>query len=645
MHNNDNPTLEEILAVLGEPTRIEGDELLYQCEDCHDSGRDNLKYNKRKQLLSCMSDKLHRTDYKKIMDYRKKINTYKEVKRDKNPVSITKEQIDLFNKRLNKYPSAVDFLYKKRKIYKEIADIYGIGVCDGKEVNARVGSNWVIPIYNINGNLAGAEFRRIDFSFYTNAKQKAYKCFKTVGISDMLCCINPKIKASNAIITEGFFDGIVMMQWLKENNKDNEYNIYTASNGAGCITRVISEILDNRFKKIYLCLDKDKSDIGKNSTKGVEAQNAIIANNPHQEFYIINFNCDCCKDFNDYYMKHNVSFDIIQNAKIENKKNEKFLPIFQIYENKVLDEYCNPEKYPSIKSGYPSIDCKMDKGGFANDDIIAILSRPSMGKTSLIVSMMMNNIEAGYKVGLASLEVSASSIIKKVQSRYLMKSNKDIANIFKSNKNKGLEIVSQFRNDIKNMPLYISDESNLSLGAIKSDIMNQFGKNGVDILYIDHMNLVQPNNKDLRAKSIFDRSTEVYNNLIPMSKELGIPIVAACQLNRACEARQDKRPQLSDISNSGAGEAVFSVAMGIYRQYYYDKSMIEFINEGEIGICKNRNGECGIVPVKFFGQYSLFREPDEKEKNNIPKSNKIKKYNDDWLNSLEKDDDFNLDIE
>ena len=639
LNNSDKVTLTELMFLLGEPTRIEGDEYLWQCPDCLDTGKNNLKFNARKVVLSCMSDKdNHKSVYAKIMKMRKEIEKAEKnlPNKDKPVIKVTSEMLKKFNADVLAKPKALEFIHKKRGITQDTVKDLKIGYCNGQEVNVSQDScHWVFPAFNQDGMLIGAEFRHPEFIEY-RPKQKL---FHTHNLGRVLCKINPNIEGKNAIFTEGFIDGILMYQWLKENNIHTQYDIFTGSNGASSIVTLLDAFDFSEYEKVIFCLDKDKNtDPTKKSMKGVEAMNAIKAKIKHV-IYDMHFDCKCCKDFNDYYVKHNPNIDILNNAEVLNKKQKSFIQIATIYDQQVLDRYKHPERYPKLPLGIDGLDCLL-KGGVETNEIFGILARPSMGKTSFMITLASNMNSRGYKIGFVSLEMSSWSIVEKLQFNMLRLSQDDILESFNMGLNYGMAKVENFTKIVDGLGFYICDDSNLSLGSISDQLLNDFGEKGVDAIFVDHMNLVEPNKKDGDYKknlSSYERATEVYNSLRGFVKNLGIPVFAACQLNRSLETRQNKRPMLSDVLNSGAGEAIFDAAVGLYRHHYYDPSLPETKRDAEIILCKNRRGDTGTIDAKFFGEHSLFREKTDVERNNQVKPDRIKKTNS--LQYFDDDDD------
>lgn len=275
-----------------------------------------------------------------------------------------------------------------------------------------------------------------------------------------------------------------------------------------------------------------------------------------------------------------------------------------------------------MPSGFPSLDVKI--GGLQQSDLIIIAGRPGMGKTAFATNMMLNisrNAPEKEKkhIGFFSLEMSSEQLATRMIS--------DQCQISSSNIKKGDFTQEEYRKIhdaskmIKAFPIYIDQTGGLSISQLVTRARRLKRQSGLDLLIIDYIQLLSGSGKkgmDGRVNEI----SEITAGLKSLAKELNIPIIALSQLSRQVESRDDKRPLLSDLRDSGSIEQDADVVMFVYREAYYlrKKSKIsgmsgyeaaEFIRskekQAEIIIAKNRHGaidelEMGFEPhlTKFY---------------------------------------------
>ena len=158
---------------------------------------------------------------------------------------------------------------------------------------------------------------------------------------------------------------------------------------------------------------------------------------------------------------------------------------------------------------------------------------------------------------------------------------------------------------LSELPIYIDDTGALTISGIRARARRLKRKHNLGILFIDYLQLVQPS-KSLQNRVL--EISEITQSLKALAKELNIPIIALSQLSRAVEQRQDKRPLLSDLRESGSIEQDADIVMFIYRDEYYNRDNPENKNIAELVISKHRNGRTGIVKVLFFPEISQFQD-------------------------------------
>lgn len=282
-----------------------------------------------------------------------------------------------------------------------------------------------------------------------------------------------------------------------------------------------------------------------------------------------------------------------------------------------------------ITSGFTLIDRCL--GGFNRSDLLILAGRPSMGKTALAINIAFNAAKAklhGKKEGAGviffSLEMSAEQLATRLLSCATCVSAWDIkrGNINRNN----IEIFSKFYRDMEKLELYIEETPNITSQQIKHKIRKMQVKSDIGLIVIDYLQLMSAEYTSKRdTTSILNRVQEVSTitrQLKGIAKELNIPIIALSQLSRAVEQRDDKRPQLADLRDSGSIEQDADIVMFVYREAYYksrqepkvntpdhdkwEQEMSQIYNKAELIIAKHRNGPISTVPLFFDPNLTKF---------------------------------------
>ena len=265
-----------------------------------------------------------------------------------------------------------------------------------------------------------------------------------------------------------------------------------------------------------------------------------------------------------------------------------------------------------IASGFKELDSIT--GGWQQPDLVIIAARPAMGKTAFALSMA-KHIAIDQKIPLAffSLEMSNVQLVNRLISNVCEIKSDQI----KSGQLKPYEW-GQLDYKIKDMigaPLYVDDTPSLSVFELRSKARRLVRERGVKIIMVDYLQLM--NASGTRFGSRQEEVSTISRSLKGLAKELEIPILALSQLNRGVEGREgdDKRPQLSDLRESGAIEQDADIVLLIHRPEYYhiyaDKNGRDLRGKAEIIIAKHRNGAVGNRLLTFKGEFTRFQDPDE----------------------------------
>lgn len=258
----------------------------------------------------------------------------------------------------------------------------------------------------------------------------------------------------------------------------------------------------------------------------------------------------------------------------------------------------------SVPTGFYELDEML--GGFQKSDFIIIAARPSMGKTAFALSIARNAaIDHKIPVGVFSLEMSTMQLII----RMLCAEGRLNAHLVRTGKLPHEEGVKLSKNAHKliEAPIYVDDTPAQSVLEIRAKARRLKAEKNIGMIIIDYLQLMQgPAKAESREREI----SHISRSLKSLAKELNIPVVALAQMNRAVEARTDKRPQLSDLRESGSIEQDADVVTFLYRPEYYgiktdqDGNSLEGVTEVIIG--KQRNGPTGDVRLAFIKEYARF---------------------------------------
>ena len=289
-------------------------------------------------------------------------------------------------------------------------------------------------------------------------------------------------------------------------------------------------------------------------------------------------------------------------------------------------------KLAGLSTGLADMDRML--GGMHRSDLLILAGRPSMGKTSLATNIAFNVAKAwkrgqkedgtegtvdGGVVGFFSLEMSAAQLAQRILS--------EAAEIPSELIRKGDLTEAEFERylhaarDLESCPLFIDDTPALPIGQVAARARRlKRSKQGLDLLIVDYLQLLRGSG---RSENRVNEISEITQGLKAIAKELDIPVIALSQLSRQVESREDKRPQLSDLRESGSIEQDADVVMFVYRGEYYkerekpgeenleamtkwQQDMEQLHGKAEVIIGKQRHGPVGTIELSFDGRYTRF---------------------------------------
>ncbi len=358
--------------------------------------------------------------------------------------------------------------------------------------------------------------------------------------------------------------------------------VYEKSGGEDYIRTLIEAAPNSLNIKDYARIIKDKS---------ILRQLIEAANNISETAYSEQDKVASILDF-----AENEIFKIAQGRSTQN-----FKTIREVMEDVYRDLHTlseNPEAMQGTKTGFSGLDQVL--AGMGKTDLVLIGARPGMGKTSFALNIATNVAKQTHKkVCFFSLEMSAEQVVSRMLSSearvnsYSMRTGQLTAEDWKH-----LALASSFLSDCD---ILIDDTSGLTVTAMKAKLRRE--KN-LGMVVIDYLGLMQG---DGRAENRVQEVSAISRALKIMAKELEVPVVCCAQLSRGPESRNDNRPQLSDLRDSGAIEQDADTVIFLYRSGYYKKD--ENPNEmaiAEVIVAKNRHGETRTVRMGWDGKYTKF---------------------------------------
>ena len=266
-----------------------------------------------------------------------------------------------------------------------------------------------------------------------------------------------------------------------------------------------------------------------------------------------------------------------------------------------------------LASGFPHID-KLTSG-WQNSDLIIIAARPAMGKTAFVLSMARKMaVDARVPVAMFSLEMSNVQLVN----RLIVNVCEITGDKIKSGQLEPYEwgqLDSRIR-QLYDAPFYVDDTPSLSVFELRTKARRLVREHGVKIILIDYLQLMNASGMSFGSRQ--EEVSNISRSLKGLAKELNIPIIALSQLNRSVEKREGddgKRPQLSDLRESGAIEQDADMVCFIHRPEYYkiynDEKGHDLRGMAEFIIAKHRNGAVDNVLLRFRSEYARFQDPDE----------------------------------
>lgn len=293
-------------------------------------------------------------------------------------------------------------------------------------------------------------------------------------------------------------------------------------------------------------------------------------------------------------------------SQLDNGKTTELRPAIRTY----IEELAVKMNIEGDITGAPCGILSIDRvtGGWQNTDLVIVAARPAMGKTAFVLRSAISSAKAGFPVALFSLEMSRSQLIDRIVGQELRIAGASDLKRGRISQTQYESIIARIQS-IYELPIFIDDTPGIRLSEIRAKCYSLVRNKGVKKIIIDYLQLVTADDSGNREQQI----SSISRGVKKIAKELNVPIILLSQLSRAVETRGgDKRPQLSDLRESGAIEQDADMVAFLYRPEYYnimeDEEGRSTAGLAEFIIAKNRAGAIDTLLMEFIGKYTDFQD-------------------------------------
>jgi replicative DNA helicase len=291
----------------------------------------------------------------------------------------------------------------------------------------------------------------------------------------------------------------------------------------------------------------------------------------------------------------------------ENKHRAAFHPLSKIIELNI-DALEKRQENRALVTGIPTGFTRLDNltSGLQPSDLIILAARPAMGKTALALNLARNAaLDGNVPVAVFSLEMSKEQLSMRMLCAEARVDSSRLRSGFLNPED--WNRITDAASVLSEAPLFIDDSPDISATSIRTKSRRLKMDKDLGLIVVDYLQLMRGNQSTERRDL---EISEISRSLKLLAKELNVPVLALSQLNRKLEERSDKRPQLSDLRESGALEQDADVVAFIYRDEVYNKDENNPLRgTAEVILAKQRNGPTGVVPLTFLGSYTRFENP------------------------------------
>ncbi|MFO7740868.1 MAG: replicative DNA helicase [Anaerolineae bacterium] len=280
--------------------------------------------------------------------------------------------------------------------------------------------------------------------------------------------------------------------------------------------------------------------------------------------------------------------------------------VIRRYYDRIEYLYDHRDEPLGVPTGFIDLDRLL--GGLQRSDLILIAARPSVGKTSLGISIARHAANLGQHVAIFSLEMSSEQVVQRMVSA---ETGIDAQRLRLGDlRQEEWPLFVQATGRLSDLPLFIDDTPSISVLQMRTKARRLHAEHGIDLILVDYLQLMTAG--DLRHEGRVQEVSYISRSLKGLARELEVPLVAISQLSRAVEQRTEKRPILADLRASGSLEQDADVVMFIYRDEMYNPDT-EKQNIAEIMIAKHRNGPTGTIQLFFRDRLAQFLDAETRQ--------------------------------
>jgi len=279
--------------------------------------------------------------------------------------------------------------------------------------------------------------------------------------------------------------------------------------------------------------------------------------------------------------------------------------IIRRYYDRIEYLYAHQGEPLGVPTGFVDIDRLL--GGLQRSDFILIAARPSVGKTSLCLSIARNAARHGQHVAIFSLEMSGEQVVQRIVAT---ETGIDAQRLRLGDlREEEWPLFIQATGKLSDLPIFVDDTPSISALQLRTKARRLHAEHGLDLIVVDYLQLMTG---DVRSENRVQEVSYISRALKGLARELDLPLVAASQLSRAVEQRSDKRPVLADLRESGSLEQDADVVMFIYRdELYHPETEKQHI--ADILVRKHRNGPTGVVQLFFREHLAQFLDAETRQ--------------------------------
>lgn len=265
------------------------------------------------------------------------------------------------------------------------------------------------------------------------------------------------------------------------------------------------------------------------------------------------------------------------------------------------DRMADPSQVPGLATGFTELD--LTTNGFQPHELIILAARPSMGKTAFVCNIAEWVVNTGHPTLLFSLEQAKTEIAQRL---LCIRARLDGHKVKKGHLDPAeRHALLEAAGDLSKLPLYIDDKPSRTMTEIRSICRRIKRRHGLKLVIIDYLQLIEPETRSRNANRENDVA-QISKRLKGLAKELEVPVIALSQLNRGVDNREDKRPRLSDLRESGAIEQDADIVMFLHRPDAYNPT--DRPGEAEVIVAKHRSGKTGIVGLQWVAHSMRFAD-------------------------------------